>query len=106
MPKKLSQSPLLRADPADLPPYRKGSKGEFGGFLKYIRAVNPGPPPFGWKDITPYFGSQHVDIGKYRILAEKAGYLLAKQQVTEGRRTYRRIAVASNSHHPTMENSK
>lgn len=106
MPSRIPLSPLLGADPSTLPPWRKGVKGQVGGFLKYAQALNPGPPPFGWKDITPYFGSKKVDIGKYRIIAEEAGFLLAKQVVTVDGQTYRRIAVALKSHHPSMENNK
>jgi hypothetical protein len=72
-----------------------------GGLMKYIRAVEPGPPPFGWKDVTPYFGAKKVDIGHYKELAERSGYLLAKQIVTLNGLTYRRIAVALKSHHPS-----
>lgn len=106
MPSRIPLSPLLDADPATLPPWRKGDRKVWGGFFKYVRALNPGPPPFGWKDITPYFGRKFVAIGKYRIIAEEEGYLLTRQVVTINGQTYRRIAVALKSHHPLMEKNK
>lgn len=100
---KLPLSPLLRADPSTLPPYRKGKRGQSGGLFKYIEAVKPGPPPAGWRDITPYFGRKKVDLGTYRLRAEAKGYLLQWQQVTHKGRTYRRIAVALKSHLPVTK---
>lgn len=87
-------SPLLKADPSTLPPWRKGTRAEHGGLLKYIAAVKPGIPPLGWRDITPYFGGIPSSLGKWRLLAEKQGYLLTLQTVTEHGFRYRRVAVA------------
>lgn len=95
----IPNSPLLRAKPETLPPWRKGTEGEKGGFLKYIAAVQPGPPPFGWKDVTPYFGKKYTSLDTYKKRAAENGYILERQIVTQKGRTYRRIAVALLSHH-------
>lgn len=100
--RKLIPNPLLSADPATLPPQRKGTRKQNGSLLDYVRALKPGPPPFGWVDVTPYFGPGRHALGTYKLRCEQAGYLLASQIVTLNGQTYRRIAVALKSHHPTF----
>ncbi len=97
----LPLSPLLQADPATLPPFRKGKGNEGridaftrpGGLLDYIREVMPGPPPLGWRDITPYFGGVPNSIGPYRELLKRYGFHIAVQTVKQDGQRYRRVAV-------------
>lgn len=97
--RKVGLSPLLTADPATLPPFRKGTRHQNGtGFMKYIRAVGPGIPPLGWRDITPFFGGIPRSLAGHRKMAEENGYLLAIQTVTEYGYRYRRVAVALAVH--------
>lgn len=91
---QIGLSPLLQADPATLPAFRKGTRQKFGGMLAYIYAVKPGIPPLGWRDITPYFGGIPKSLAGHRRLAESKGYLLAIQTITENGFRYRRVAVA------------
>lgn len=97
-PLKIGVSPLLSADPATLPPQRKGSREKWGGFMQYVRAVKPGLPPLGWRDVTPYFGGIPRALNAWRNIAESQGYLLAIQVVIEHGFRYRRVAVALAVH--------
>lgn len=102
---KLGRNPLLDADPASLPPWRKGDRKAWGGLFNYIRAVNPGPPPLGWRDITPYFGEKKMSsITAYQKMAANAGYILQTQTyLPQQGLPYRRIAVALSSHLPSTK---
>lgn len=110
--KKLPLSPLLQADPATLPRYRKGAgdegkaaalAGTGGGLLAYIREVMPGPPPLGWRDITPYFGTVPNTVGQYKIMLSRYGYHIAIQTVIDQGQRYRRVAVVLAPHTPTRK---
>jgi hypothetical protein len=62
--------------------------------MKYIQAVEPGWPPDGWRDITPYFVEYPRTLRGYTQYALKFGYLVCRQVVTENGLRYRRVAVA------------
>lgn len=103
MKEPLPPSPLLQADPSTLPPYRVGTRSKWGGLLAYIRAVRPGRPPLGWRDITPYFGRIPPSLGKWRIICRESGYLLEIQRVTKNGQRYKRVAVALADHRPVTK---
>jgi hypothetical protein len=70
--------------------------------LKYIRAVEPGIPPLGWRDITPYFGRVPEHLGKSKLLARRSGFVLSVQTVIQNGQKYRRVAAALAPHSPAI----
>lgn len=89
---------------------QKGKKyGTGGGLLKYIAEVDPGPPPLGWRDITPFFWpipKEGQSLQAYKLLLAKYGYLIITQTVTHKGQTYRRIAVALSTSSGTHNKDK
>ncbi len=73
----------------------------------YCQAVEPGFPPFGWKDITPYFGGIPSSLNNWRkSICKKYGWLLAIQTVKQGGQKYRRVAVALDPESPVNRKAK
>jgi hypothetical protein len=93
-PKHLVPNPLLARDANPQWRAKKGKVGLKGGLFDYIRALNPGPPPLGWRDVTPYFGGMPQSLGHYKVRAEERGYILCMQTVFNEGQWYRRVAVA------------
>lgn len=101
---KWKPNPLLSADPATLPKYRKGTVQAKGGLLKYVNEVKPGPPPYGWRDITPYYGGIPESLGYTNMVLRRHGYYACTQIVTsEDGLQYRRVAVARISTLPVTK---
>lgn len=94
---RIPLSPLLQADPATLPPFRKGKLGDKlnGGLVAYIKALNPGRPPLGWVDVTPYWrGELPRALTGYQKVVGAAGFLIQTQIVIHNGQRYRRVAAA------------
>lgn len=72
-----------------------------GSFKDWVASLNPGPPPFGWRDVTSWYckGESRptvASLGLHHIhqleLADK--YIIELQVVRHKGLTYRRVAVA------------
>ena len=82
-------------------PIEKWVPGRVGGndqrFLRYIKSKDPGLPPNGWRDITPYFGKQWpVSLSAWRTSAAKNGYYISVKLITKDSLTYRAILICLN----------
>lgn len=75
------ETPIHRWEPG----VRGGRHSEEGGkFMEYIRSKQPGFPPSGERDITPYFGKQWPQsLSAWRSSVAKNGYYMSIQTITQ-----------------------
>lgn len=81
------------------PGKRGGKMADDSKFIRYIRDKQPGYPPYGWKDITPYWGKVWPkSLSAWRTAAAKYGYYISVQTVhSKEHGTYKAILVCLNA---------
>lgn len=86
------ETPEVRYEPGS----SGGQKSASASWVNYIRSKNPGLPPNGWKDVTPYFGKKWPkSLSAWRGTAKKNGFYVSVQLVRppDGSEPYRAILV-------------